>query len=62
MKSLILIVFLFLSFAAVCQNTTQEEYNFITKGYQQMLESGLDMKKGYYLGVSPPRTPSLLLQ
>ena len=31
------------------QGTTQEEYNFMTKGYQQLLESGLDMKKGYAL-------------
>ena len=27
--------------------TTMEEYNYITKGYQIQLESGLDMKKGY---------------
>ena len=27
--------------------TTQEEYNYITKGYKVQLESGLDMKKGY---------------
>lgn len=26
--------------------TTQEEYNYITKGYKIQLESGLDMKKG----------------
>ena len=30
------------------QNTTEEEYNWITKGYQTMVSSGLDMKKGYY--------------
>lgn len=29
--------------------TTEEEYNYITKGYQVQLESGLDMKKGYTL-------------
>jgi hypothetical protein len=29
--------------------TTIEEYNYITKGYQIQLESGLDMKKGYRL-------------
>lgn len=27
--------------------TTEEEYNFITKGYKVQIESGLDMKKGY---------------
>lgn len=27
--------------------TTEEEYNYVTKGYQVQLESGLDMKKGY---------------
>lgn len=29
--------------------TTQEEYNYITKGYKIMLESGLDVKKGYLI-------------
>lgn len=29
--------------------TTQEEYNYITKGYKVQMESGLDMKKGYTL-------------
>ena len=27
--------------------TTTEEYNYVVKGYQIQLESGLDMKKGY---------------
>ena len=27
--------------------TTLEEYNYITKGYQIQVESGLDMKQGY---------------
>ena len=27
--------------------TTEEEYNYITKGYKIQIESGLDMKKGY---------------
>lgn len=27
--------------------TTQEEYNYVTKGYKIQSESGLDMKKGY---------------
>lgn len=27
--------------------TTEEEYNYITKGYKIQMDSGLDMKKGY---------------
>jgi hypothetical protein len=27
--------------------TTEEEYNYVTKGYKVQTESGLDMKKGY---------------
>lgn len=29
--------------------TTEEEYNYLTKGYKIQIESGLDMKKGYTL-------------
>lgn len=29
--------------------TTEEEYNYVTKGYRVQAESGLDMKKGYDL-------------
>lgn len=36
------------AFQSNCQ-TTQEEYNYITKGYKVQIESGLDMKKGYSL-------------
>lgn len=43
---LILSFFVKFSFA---QGTTQEEYNYITKGYKVQIESGLDMKKGYSL-------------
>ena len=32
-----------------CSQTTQEEYNYLAKGYKIQLESGLDMKKGYKL-------------
>ncbi len=35
-------------FNASAQNTTEEEYNWMTKGYKTMVASGLDMKKGYY--------------
>jgi YHS domain-containing protein len=30
--------------------TTEEEYNYVTKGYKVQTESGLDMKKGYEFG------------
>ena len=47
----LLIVFISLfSLRSISQNimpTTIEEYNYITKGYKTMIESGLDMKKGY---------------
>jgi hypothetical protein len=29
-------------------STTEEEYNYITKGYKIQVSSGLDMKKGYH--------------
>ena len=29
--------------------TSEEEYNYVTKGYKVQIESGLDMKKGYTL-------------
>lgn len=32
---------------AATGQTTQEEYNYITKGYKTQIEQGLDMKKGY---------------
>lgn len=38
---------LLLSFTSFCQNTTEEEYNYMKKGYKQSLENGLDLKKGY---------------
>lgn len=28
--------------------TTDEEYNYLTRGYKVQVESGLDMKKGYH--------------
>lgn len=31
------------------QVTTDEEYNYVIKGYQAQVEGGLDMKKGYIL-------------
>lgn len=35
--------------ASIRAQTTLEEYNYVTKGYQIQVESGLDMKKGYTL-------------
>lgn len=43
-----LISIIFNASQSFCQ-TTQEEYNYITKGYKVQVESGLDMKKGYSL-------------
>jgi len=50
MKTVISISFFFLvSINLFAQQTTEEEYNYITKGYKIQIESGLDMKKGYTL-------------
>ena len=49
MKKVIVIFLLAFSFQNLFSQTTQEEYNYITKGYKIQLESGLDMKKGYSL-------------
>jgi len=43
------IIILVLCENSFSQSTTQEEYNYITKGYKIQVESGLDMKKGYIL-------------
>lgn len=37
------------SLSARAQGTTEEEYNYLTKGYAIQVSSGLDMKKGYTL-------------
>lgn len=47
---IIFILFFILPAIAFGQNTTQEEYNYMTKGYKVQVESGLDMKKGYTIG------------
>ena len=44
-----LMLALLFSVTCVFGQTTQEEYNYITKGYKVQIESGLDMKKGYVL-------------
>lgn len=42
-----LVFTILISITSSFAQTTQEEYNYITKGYKVQLESGLDMKKGY---------------
>jgi len=51
-KTLLLLSFLFsvLGYAQrdlASAPTSEEEYNYVTKGYKVQVESGLDMKKGY---------------
>lgn len=53
-KSLLLLVTIIVffcskSFAQSLGSTTEEEYNYLTKGYKVQIESGLDPKKGYVL-------------
>ena len=51
MKKLMFFLLLVASQTVFGQNkgTTEEEYNYLTKGYKIQVESGLDMKKGYTL-------------
>jgi hypothetical protein len=46
-KRLLFLLVVGLMALAAKSQTTEEEYNYLTKGYQIQLESGLDMKKGY---------------
>jgi hypothetical protein len=46
MKKLFLALFVLTSSVAFCQ-TTDDEYNYLTKGYAVQVSSGLDMKSGY---------------
>lgn len=62
-KVLSILLLTFLSNVIIGQ-TTVEEYNYIKKGYQVQIESGLDMKKGYELEdvqtvTATPRTATL---
>lgn len=45
MKKIILAILFFTSFSY--SQTTQEEYNYLTKGYREQISKGLDLKKGY---------------
>lgn len=46
-KSYVIFIITMLCCQITNGQTTQEEYNFITKGYRFTIEYGLDMKKGY---------------
>jgi len=49
MKTTLTILFATIFFVdSFAQNTTEEEYNWMSKGYKVMVSSGLDMKKGYF--------------
>ncbi|MDR2653328.1 MAG: hypothetical protein LBC68_13665 [Prevotellaceae bacterium] len=60
MKKILAVILLALPIIAQAQRaTTEEEYNYITKGYAIQISSGLDMKRGYYfkdLGVATYNT------
>jgi hypothetical protein len=47
-KILLLLIVLFVSTYSFCQ-TTEEEYNFITKELKVQIDGNFDMKKGYEL-------------
>jgi len=47
MKKTILIVFILAITARVNAQTTQEEYNYVTRGYKIDIETGHDIKNGY---------------
>src|SRR5437868_3480957 len=47
MKKLIFTISAVLLLGTLSAQTSQTEYNYVTKGYKVQQESGLDMKKGY---------------
>ena|ERR1051326_1068282 len=48
-NSILIIALLICTYIRSNAQTTVEEYNYVTKGYQIQVSSGLDMKKGYSL-------------
>ncbi len=48
MKNLVVIFFLFISLSITAQ-TSQEEYDYVTKELKEQLVKGLELKKGYTL-------------
>ena len=52
MKNTLIFIFLLLFKSIVAQEkitTTDDEYNYLTQGYAEQLQKGLDMKSGYEL-------------
>lgn len=50
MKKILFLMIVFVFNFCFTQNvTTEEEYNYMTKGYKTQIEQGLDMKKGYII-------------
>lgn len=48
MKTILMGIFMIIaSQFCIAQNTTELEYNYMKKGYRQVEESGMDVKKGY---------------
>lgn len=47
MKVIAILSFILLSTFTIDAQTTLEEYNYVTKGYKETVEKGLDLKKGY---------------
>ena len=63
MKRLLLFITVLITLNSLGQNivkpTTEEEYNYLTRGYKEQIENGLDMKKGYDLIDRKIFTPSI---
>ena len=53
MKKLFLTALLAASISAAFSQTTEEEFNYVTKGYKTTLEQGLDVKNGYLVETIP---------
>lgn len=43
------IIFALLFFGSINAQTTESEYNYLTKGYSETVTKGLDLKQGYEL-------------
>lgn len=56
MRKILLIASLLMGVTSFAQHTTEEEYNYMNKGLQIQIESGLDMKKGYVLSEETQRS------
>jgi hypothetical protein len=47
MRKIYIIIIVCFPFLVNAQSTTQTEYNYMLRGYRQVLENGLDVKVGY---------------